>query len=212
MHKANQPRHHNPERTRARLLRAATRLFSNFGYDGVSVDEIVKAAGVNKRMVYHYFENKEGLYAEVLRSVFSRLADIEQRTFDESRDPVEGIRQILVNYFQFLGDNPEFVALLSWENLRQGRFIDEHPQLLSKNPAISSLREVLNRGMETGVFHDGIDPKHLLISLISLCFIYHSNRYTLSHSVGLDLHSPAVLRQGLSHSIDLVLNGLLKRT
>ena len=211
MTKAVPVRNHNPERTRGSLLRAATRLFSTHGYDGVAVDDIVQAAGVNKRMVYHYFQNKEGLYAEVLRSVFSRLAEIEQKAFDQTKDPADGIRQILVNYFQFLSDNPEFVSLLSWENLRQGRFIDEHPHLLSKNPVIERLKEVLAHGIKEGVFRDGIDARHLLISLISVCFVYHSNRYTLSHSVGLDLHSPAVLRQGLSHSIDLVLNGLLKR-
>ena len=50
-----------------------------------------------------------------------------------------------------------------------------------------------------------------MVSLISLCFVYHANRYTLSRSVGLNLESPEVLRKGLAHVTDLTLNGLCRR-
>lgn len=201
----------NPERTRRRILQAATRMFARRGYDGVPVDEIVAAAKVNKRMVYHYFGSKEGLYSEVLKGVFERLADFELRAFDLSETPEEMIVNVLRSYFRFLGENPEFVALLSWENLHQGRFVNKHPGLLSKNPVLERLNEALGVGIETGVFHPRIDSKHLLVSLISLCFVYHANRYTLSLSVDLDLQSPEVLEEGLGHAIDLVLNGLRAR-
>jgi len=201
----------DPQRTKATLLRVATRLFAKQSYDGTSVDEIVNAAGVNKRMVYHYFGDKAGLYAEVLQSVFDQLARVEIKAFDEKTEPAEAIRRILVHYFAFLDKKPELVALLFWENLRHGRFAETHAELLSKNPVIERLRKVVQRGIDTGVFHGDIDVRYLLISLISLGYIYHSNRYTLSYAVGLDLGSPEVIRQGLAHSIDLVLNGLLKR-
>lgn len=201
----------NPERTRRRLLQAATRLFSRRGYDGVSVDGIVAAARVNKRMVYHYFGSKEGLYSEVLKGVFERLSDLELRVFARSETPEEMIANVLRSYFQFLGENPEFVSLLSWENLHCGRFVNKHPGLLSKNPVLRRLDEALAAGIAEGVFHPGIDSRHLLVSLISLCFVYHANRYTLSLSVGLDLQSAKVLEDGLEHAIDLVLNGLRAR-
>lgn len=201
----------NPERTRLRLLTVATTVFSKHGYDGVSVDQIVAAARLNKRMVYHYFTNKEGLYAEVLRSVFERLTRLELKTFDQSDNPADSVRNILQAYFQFLEENPEFVSLLSWENLHHGRFIAKHPDLLSKSPVLERLQTVIQNGVEQGVFRSGINIKHLLVSMISLCFVYHANRFTLSQSVGLDLHSPKVLAQGLQHAIDLVLNGLLYR-
>lgn len=201
----------NPERTRRRILQSATRLFSRRGYDGVAVDEIVAAAKVNKRMVYHYFSSKEGLYSEVLKGVFERLADFELKAFDLSETPEKMIANVLRSYFRFLGENPEFVALLSWENLHHGRFVNRHPGLLSKNPVLEKLNEAIAVGIATGVFHPGIDSKHLLVSLISLCFVYHANRFTLSLSVNLDLQSPEVLEDGLSHAIDLVLNGLRAR-
>lgn len=201
----------NADRTRGRLLRAATRLFSRRGYDGTAVDDIVAAAGVNKRMAYHYFGSKDGLYSEVLRDVYRRLADLELQAADESRSPEETISGILKSYFAFLSDNPEFVALLSWENLHHGRFVSKHPDLLSKNPVLQRLGETVDQGIASGVFRQGVNVKHLLISLISLCFVYHANRFTLSQSIGLDLQSPQVQEEGLAHAIDLVLNGLKAR-
>lgn len=201
----------NPDRTKSRLLRTATRLFSRRGYDGVSVDEIVATAGVNKRMVYHYFGSKEALYSEVLRDVFNRLADLEVQAISGSDDPGEAIAIILKAYFTFLNDNPEFVSLLSWENLHQGRFVKKHPGILSKNPVLQRLDETVKKGISQGIFHRGVNVKHLLISLISVCFLYHANRFTLSQSVGLDLRSRKVLDEGLAHAIDLVLNGLRSR-
>jgi AcrR family transcriptional regulator len=201
----------NPERTRRLILQAATRLFSRRGYDGVPVDDIVAAAKVNKRMVYHYFGSKEGLYSEVLQKVFQRLSDFELQAFDAAETPEQMIANVLRSYFRFLGENPEFVALLSWENLHHGRFVNKHPGLLSKTPILRRLDEAVSAGITTGVFHPGIDSKHLLISLISLCFVYHANRFTLSISVDLDLQSGDVLEEGLSHAVDLVLNGLRSR-
>lgn len=201
----------NPDRTRKRLLVAATRQFSQRGYDGVSVDDIVDAAKVNKRMVYHYYGNKEGLYSEVLRDVFQRLSDLEIKAVEASSAPGEAITQILKAYFAFLDENPEFVALLSWENLNGGRFIKRHPDLLNKNPVLRLLDKSVKQGIDQGVFEKGIKVKHLLINLISLCFVYHANRYTLSQSVGLDLQSRRVQEEGLAHAIHLVMNGLRRR-
>ncbi|MGO7374155.1 TetR/AcrR family transcriptional regulator, partial [Rhizobium ruizarguesonis] len=51
-----------PERTRAAILDAATREFAENGMGGALVDAIAERAGTNKRMLYHYFGDKEQLY------------------------------------------------------------------------------------------------------------------------------------------------------
>ena len=50
--------------TRAALLGAATEVFAEVGYAGARVDEIAERARVNKRMIYEYFGDKQGLYRE----------------------------------------------------------------------------------------------------------------------------------------------------
>lgn len=57
----------DPEATKARILAAAVREFSAKGISGARVDSIAARARVNKRMLYYYFESKEGLFREILR-------------------------------------------------------------------------------------------------------------------------------------------------
>jgi AcrR family transcriptional regulator len=200
----------SPAGTRERLLLAAIRLFSQKGYDGATVDEIVEEAGANKRMVYHYFGSKEAIYREVLREVYGRLTHIELALVNPN-DSVERALEALVRaYFTFLATNPEFVQLLLWENLGQGRHLGAVGDALSKAPILQVLQRVLRQGVREGRIGGGFETKHLLINLIGLCLIYFSNRYTLSRSVGLDLHSPRVLEEGVTQVIRLVKYGILE--
>jgi len=200
----------NPIRTKENLLQAGIKLFSARGYDGVAVDEIVDQAGCNKRMLYHYFGNKDGLYVEVLREVFGKLENIELEGTAETPTTEEAIREILACYFGFLQQNPDFVNLLMWENLNQARFLDAHPNLLSKHPILQRLNEILKRGRLRGEIEGAPDSRHLLVLLIGVCFIYVSNRHTLHHTLGLDLRRPSVLRKGLQLAQEMFIHGLIR--
>jgi len=201
----------NPVRTRARLLAAGVKLFSSRGYDGVSVEKIVNSAQVNKRMLYHYFGSKDGLYVEVLRVVFAELVELEMGVLGEDVPTAEAIRNILERYLAFLESHVEFVNLLLWENLHSGRVLDAHPMLLTKSPVVKELQAVVARAVERGEMKQAVDARHLLVLLYGACFMYHSNRYTLPHTVGLDVSRPAVLRDGLKLAQEVLLYGLLAR-
>jgi len=201
----------NPQKTRGNLLASGVELFSARGYDGVAVDEIVGKAKVNKRMLYHYFGSKDGLYVEVLRVVFVELEELEMGVLGEDVPTAQAIRNILERYLAFLESHPEFVNLLLWENLNRGRFLDAHPNLLTKSPVVKELQTVVARAVERGEMKQSVDARHLLVLLYSACFMYHSNRYTLAHTVGLDGSRPAVLRTGLKLAQDVLLYGLLAR-
>jgi TetR/AcrR family transcriptional regulator len=202
----------NPARTKENLLQAGIKLFSARGYDGVAVDEIVDQAGCNKRMLYHYFGNKDGLYVEVLREVFGKLENIELEGTAETSTTEDAIREILACYFDFLQQNPDFVNLLMWENLNQARFLDAHPNLLSKHPILQRLDEILKRGRLRGEIEGAPDSRHLLVLLIGVCFIYVSNRHTLHHTLGLDLRRPSVLRKGLQLAQEMFIHGLIRKS
>ncbi|UCD39292.1 MAG: TetR/AcrR family transcriptional regulator [Fidelibacterota bacterium] len=53
---------------RRRILGAAEIVFADKGFDGANMREIAAAAGVNKFMLYYYFDNKESLFTQVLQS------------------------------------------------------------------------------------------------------------------------------------------------
>ena len=56
------------EETRARILEASIKLFSNRGYNAASVDDICAEAGVSKGAFYHHFESKQALFLALLDS------------------------------------------------------------------------------------------------------------------------------------------------
>jgi AcrR family transcriptional regulator len=198
----------NPDRTRRRLLQAAIRLFAANGLHAVSVDEIVAAARVNKRMVYHYFGSKDALFEAALAEVYSRIEAIEFHAVERGRTPRDKLSRLLESYFAFLDAEPEFTRLLQWENLERGRHLTRANHLLTKNPFLTRFREIVADGIAAGEFRPDLDVSHLLIHFIGLCFIYHSNRFSLSQSLGIDLGDRKVKEQGLNQILGLVFEGI----
>ena len=189
-------------------MEAAIGLFAEKGFAGTSLDEIVDGAGVNKRMVYHYFGNKEKLYQEALLVEYRKLELLEIKTL-HPEDPIEKIMgDIVATYFSFLRANPEFVQLLLWENLNRGRSLDAMQVQLSKSPMMELLIEVVHAGQKDGTIRADIDSRFLLISLIGNCMVYYSNRFTLSRALEIDLASPEVLARAEKAVAALILNGI----
>lgn len=196
------------EQSRKQILVTATRLFSEKGFDGASVDDIVNTAGVNKRMVYHYFGTKEGLYQAALSSAYNKLETLELATL-HPEEPIEKIITDIVSaYFSFLQNNPDFVSLILWENLNQGRSLDHMDVPISKSPILDLLMQAVKTGQKNGSVRPDIDARFLLISLIGNCMIYCSNRFTLSRALNMDLQNPRILNRAKKAVADLLLNGV----
>ncbi len=83
------------------MLRAAGEAFATQGFHGSSMDDIARAAGITKPMLYRYFGSKEGLYAAYLQTTGHELVD-KMRAPDTRGEPPEvrlraGVRAFL-NY------------------------------------------------------------------------------------------------------------------
>ena len=202
------PVQRNPDRTRRRILQSAIRLFARHGFHAVSVDQIVGQARVNKRMVYHYFGSKDALFEAALSEVYKRIESIEFHAVERGRSPREKLSRLLESYFEFLDQEPEFTRLLQWENLEKGRHLTKSNHLLTKNPFLTLFRGIIESGIAAGEFRADVDVRHLLIQFIGLCFIYHSNRFSLSQSLEMDLGDAKVKERGLNQVLRLVFDGI----
>jgi TetR/AcrR family transcriptional regulator len=105
----NRPQVRNPEETRARILAAALAEFSAKGIAGARVDRIAEAARTNKRMLYHYFGSKEGLYRAVLHQRLTERTPVGDIETDEA--------DRLGLLFERLTDSRDYLRLLMWEAL-----------------------------------------------------------------------------------------------
>jgi AcrR family transcriptional regulator len=113
----------DPERTRAAILDAATQEFTANGLNGARVDAIAQRARVNKRMIYHYFGGKDGLYLAVLEAAYEaiRVAELELHLTD--RDPADGMRELVLFTWRYFLAHPEFLSLLGTENLNKASYL-----------------------------------------------------------------------------------------
>ena len=200
----------DPERTRARILEAATSEFTRHGLGGARVDRIAKRAGTNERMLYYYFLSKDQLFLTVLESVYIRLAEAEKALDLDHLEPVEAIRKLVEFIWNYYIEHPEFISLINSENLHEAKYLKKSRKLaLLVSPVQDNIRVILRRGQEGGVFRGGIDPAELYITLVALNYYYLSNRFTLSTVLARDLMSPVSKERHLEHATEVVLNYLL---
>jgi AcrR family transcriptional regulator len=200
----------DPERTRAAILRAATAEITAKGLNGARVDTIAKRAGVNKRMLYHYFGDKQGLYLSVLEETYAAIRAAEIGLNLEELDPVAGMRKLVLFTWQYFINHPEFLSLLATENLNRATYLKKSKRIRHLHaPLVGMVSGLLARGANKKIFRGGIDPVDLYISIAALGFFYMSNRHTLSTIFGRDLSAPIRLAQRGDHIVDMVMTFLL---
>ena len=188
------------EITRNKILSAAEAEFADLGLAAARVDNIAKAAGINKQMIYVHFKSKEGLYRAVLENVYSRLSIYENAIKNYEFKGIETIGNVISEYFNFLNDNPAFVRLMLWENLNSAKYADN-----IKTDLFSGIEELLNKGIKKGYIRKDLDVAQTVISFNMFSFSAFSNIYTLSKLTGRDLTNKAELKKRCEHIKDVLL-------
>ncbi|MDH3320854.1 MAG: TetR family transcriptional regulator [Betaproteobacteria bacterium] len=201
----------DPDRTRQRILDAATAEFARYGLGGARVDRIAARAAVNKRMLYYYYGNKDELFLAVLEESYARIRNAERALHLTDVGPREAMRRLVEFTWRYYLEHPEFLRLLNSENLHCGRHVRRSRNVVAMHsPFVAMIREVLERGVRAGEFRRGVDPVQLYISIAGLGYFYLSNRHTLSTIFERDLMLPRHKGARLRHMVDLVLGYLRK--
>jgi len=191
--------------TRASLLKAAIKIFAQYGLDGGSVDKISKAAKSHDRMIYYYFGNKEGLFVAVIEETYRRFNVAESKLKLDLLDPLRSLEKIVQFILRYYRDHPEFVTLLNIENLHKGKHIGQSSFRDYSSKAIGVIDQVLATGAQAGVFSSQFRARDLYMMIAALGYFYQSNRYTLSAFLGENLEAKAAFDQWESFVISTVL-------
>jgi AcrR family transcriptional regulator len=199
----------DPERTRQSILASATAEFARYGLGGARVDRIAERAGANKRMLYYYFGDKDGLFLASLEDRYAHIRSAERSLELEHLDPREAVKRLVEFTWNYFLEHPEFMTLLNSENLHKGRHVKKSKRVHDMHsPLVETLRTVLRKGEAQGLFRKGVDPVQLYISIAGEMYFYLSNRYTLSRIFDRDLMAPRALAQRSRHIRQMVLNAL----
>jgi len=199
----------DPERTRHRILAAATEEFARYGLGGARVDRIARRAAANKRMLYYYFRDKDNLFLAALEGRYAHIRAAERELDLEHLEPRIALKRLVEFTWRYFLEHPEFLTLLNSENLHKGRHVRRSRRVPEMHSTlVETLRGILRRGERDGVFRAGIDPVQLYISIAGEGYFYLSNRYTLAQIFKRDLMSRSALAERARHNTAMILNAV----
>ena len=95
-----------------------------------------------------------------------------------------------------------------WENLNQGKYLQEMESDRIKRSTIQYFVSELEAGKAEGIFRMDMDPWHTALSLITICFANFSNQYTLSKLFGRNLADEELIEERRKYTTDMMLSYL----
>ncbi len=105
----------DPGPARKRILDAAEAVFSEKGFDGARVHEIARTAGVNKALIYYYFEGKAQLLDALMERIGEENQSVKEQAIAEKGDDEERIEALMTAGFDFLKRRKRFFSILFME-------------------------------------------------------------------------------------------------
>ncbi len=139
--------------TRARILEAALSEFAGHGLAGARTEQIASAAGVNKALLYYYFESKEKLYKATLEMVSARVRDLSMAAFLRDATPGERLLRGALAHFDRILTQREFQSLMQQEMMRLQKGEEGMLPILVKRvfgPLQVMYQSMVREGIESG--------------------------------------------------------------
>src|SRR5208337_2258037 len=154
--------------TRSRILDAALTEFAANGLAGARTEQIASAAGVNKALLYYYYESKERLYAAALEMVSARVRDRSMAVFLREASPGERMLRAALDHFDRILTQREFQSLMQQEMMRLHKGETAELPILVKrvfSPLMTMFQSMVREGIAS---RELIDAEWMQIVLAAL--------------------------------------------
>jgi TetR/AcrR family transcriptional regulator len=139
--------------TRSRILDAALSEFAANGLAGARTEQIAVAAGVNKALLYYYFESKEKLYSAALEMVSARVRDRSMAVFLRDASSGERMLRAALDHFDRILTQREFQTLMQHEMMRLHKGEEGELMILVKRifaPLHAMFQSMVREGIASG--------------------------------------------------------------
>jgi AcrR family transcriptional regulator len=202
-------RKNNPQRTQEDILDVATEEFSTHGLAGARVDQIAERTRTSKRMIYYYFGSKEALYLAVLERSYRKIRTLEADLELANLPPEDALRTLIATTFDHDEANPDFVRLVSIENIHHAAHMMRSEAIRDLNVSVIQMIEaIIERGIADGTFRRKADPIDIHMLISAFCFFRVSNRYTFGTIFRRDLSEPQTIERHRTMIADAVVSYL----
>jgi TetR/AcrR family transcriptional regulator len=189
------------------ILKAAIRLFSENGFDGVSMRSVAEIAGVSKANIYHHFASKEALYLAIMQESAQKLSVLVDNLEEGDGDFEQRLRVFAQGHLDHLFGNASTLRLILREVFSGD---DEKGRVLVEQVVggiLLRLFEIFKEGQEAGVLRAGLDPALCAMLLLGVDLFYFQSHGMLKHipQAGFALQREQYSRE----MMDVILNGML---
>jgi TetR/AcrR family transcriptional regulator len=207
--KATPAQRRRSETTRATILAAAERAFAQSGLAGARTDAIAKAAGVNKALLYYYFNSKDALYEAVVEETFRAFNEQALALLKAGGPAGEVLLRYVSLHFDFISSHRQSAPLFQQCMMEGGKRTE---RLIEKyfKPRSAAVAQLLERGMRNGEFRR-TDHFQTAFSIISLIVFYFSAAPMLELLGHANAHSPKNLKQRKREVLDFIRHALFTR-
>lgn len=197
----------DPIETQRRIMAAAKVEFAKNGLAGARVDVIAARAKANKRMMYHYFGNKEKLFQLVLEDAYAAFREAEAALALDSEEPIAALRKLVTFNWAYFLANPEFITLVNSENLHKAKHIKNSKRMEDMSRTfVGRMAALLERGVATGLFRKNLDAVQVTITIASVAYYYLTNRFTAAIVFERDMMTEAALKARLEFNVSSILH------
>ena len=211
-------RAHDAQGAREAILNAAEAVFAEHGFDGARIDAIAAKAGYNKSLIFQYFGDKLGLYAQVVRHADAEMSGLQAQmmtAFQEdgvafSADKLKALlRTFMREYFNYLVSHPRFARILLWEmaegwqtmaKIFSQRDVDE----------MNQFKPFLDQVRKAGLLRSDFDP---MAQIMMIEFLYPGYLAVVPLFQILlpdeELSSAAALERARDYIVEFVIHGIV---
>jgi len=209
----------NAKNTRLVILNAAEAVFAEHGFDGARIEAIAATSGYNQSLIFRYFGDKLGLYAEVLRQVDSQANEFLGQMLgslleDESiTSDAEHFRAFLTTavgaFFDFMVAHPRVMGIMLWEHAENWQTYTKLASLF-KLEGLDELEAFFARTQKAGLLRPDFDPLVLFLLAEQICWSFPTSlpfyQMVLPNR---DFSSPEAFRRMREQIIDFIVAGML---
>jgi AcrR family transcriptional regulator len=155
------------------IMEAAAEVFADKGYDGARVDELARAAGVNKATLYYQIGDKEALYHAVLERILKRSADEITTGIADIADCEEQIRHFIITFARNAGMMRYTSPIMLREIASGGRNLPD-AALIQMGRILGALDGAIEKGVTEGRFRP-VNAFFVHMMIIGSLMLYSSN-------------------------------------
>ncbi len=134
-----------------KIISAATSLFSRFGLEKTTMEDIAKAAKKGKSSLYYYFKSKEEVFAEVIKKEIAGLKTAIVEAIEKEDDPYNKFRKFVDARLNYLNEKADQYTNVKDEYLKHYEFVENLTADYSKWE-ISTIKNIVEYGRDKGLF------------------------------------------------------------